>query len=88
MTHLQIKAHLLTLESKVDKNGNLYYRLSLQGIPSCYYYAFNYNLPESTWNSLTTPHNWVNRQVLVTYQELPNKDGNGTFYKVKQIEIT
>ena len=47
MTELKIKPHLLTLESKVDKNGNLYYRLSLQGIPG-YYYAFNYNLPEST----------------------------------------
>jgi hypothetical protein len=45
---LQIKATLLDLENKIDKNGNLYYRLSLQGIPNRYYYAFNYNLPEST----------------------------------------
>jgi hypothetical protein len=44
---LQIKASLLDLESKTDKNGNLYYRISLQGMPG-YYYAFNYNLPEST----------------------------------------
>jgi len=44
---LQIKSHLSNLESKVDKNGHLYYRLSLQGIPG-YYYAFNYNLPETT----------------------------------------
>jgi RNA binding exosome subunit len=47
ISELQIKAHLLDLESKVDKNGNFYYRLSLQGIPG-YYYAFNYNLPELT----------------------------------------
>jgi len=52
-----------------------------------YYYAFNYNLPELTWKSLTTPHNWINRQVLITYQELPNRDNLGTFYKVKQIEL-
>ena len=83
---LQIKAHLLTLESKVDKNGHLYYRLSLQGI-SGYYYAFNYNLPQTTWQSLTTPHNWINRQVLITYQELPNKNNQGTFYKVKDVQI-
>ena len=85
---LQIKAHLLDLESKLDKNGNFYYRLSLQGIPGRYYYVFNYNLPEVTWKALTTPHNWINRQVLVTYQELPNRDNSGTFYKVRQIELT
>ena len=45
---LQIKAHLLDLESKLDKNGNSYYRLSLQGMPNLYYYAFNHNLPETT----------------------------------------
>jgi hypothetical protein len=84
---LQIKSHLSNLESKVDKNGHPYYRLSLQGIPS-YYYAFNYNLPELTWKSLTTPHNWINRQVLITYQELPNKNNQGTFYKVKDVQIT
>ena len=83
---LQIKAHLLDLENRTDKNGHLYYRLSLQGM-SGYYYAFNYNLPELTWKSLTTPHNWINRQVLITYQELPNRDNLGTFYKVKQIEL-
>ena len=84
---LQIKAHLLDIESKLDKNSHLYYRLSLAGIPGRYFYAFNYNLPESTWQALTTPHNWINRQVLITYQELPNKDGNGTFGKVKEIQI-
>lgn len=85
---LQIKAQLLDLESKTDKNGQPYYRLSLQGIPGRYYYAFNYNLPSNTWQSLTTPHNWINRQVLMTYQELPNKDNSGTFYRVKDLQIT
>jgi hypothetical protein len=45
---LQIKAQLLELEAKVDKNGHLYYRLSLSGMPNRYYYVFNYNLPSST----------------------------------------
>ena len=84
---LQIKAQLLELEAKVAKNGHLYYRLSLPGMPNRYFYVFNYNLPPTTWQSLTTPYNWINRQVLITYQELPNQDGNGTFAKVKDIEI-
>ena len=45
---LQIKATLIELESKLDKNFNPYYRLSLQGIPGRYYYAFNNSLPETT----------------------------------------
>ena len=84
---LQIKAQLLDIESKVAKNGHLYYRLSLQGMPNRYFYAFNYNLPSTTWQSLTTPPNWINRQVLITYHQLTNQDGNGTFAKVKDIEI-
>ena len=84
---LKIKSHLLDIESKTDKNGQPYYRLSLKGIPGRYYYAFSYNLPPDTWQALTTPHNWINRPVLITYQELPNKDQWGTFYKVKGIEI-
>ena len=85
---LQVKATLLDLETKVDKNGHLYYRLSLHGIPGRYYYAFSYYLSPQTWNALTTPHNWINRQVLITYQELPNHDNVGTLYRVKEIEIT
>ena len=84
---LQIKATLIDLENRTDKNGNPFYRLSLSGMPSHYYYAFNNSLPTTTWSTLTTPHNWINRQVLITYQELPNKDNLGTFYKVKGIEL-
>lgn len=84
---LQIKATILDLESKVDKNNNPYWRLSLVGLPACYYYAFSYNLSEKTLQLLKVPHNLVNRQVLITYQELPNKDYQGTFCKVKEIQI-
>ena len=85
---LQIKAYLLDLESKTDKNGNPYYRISLAGIPGRYFYAFSYYLPEVTWKTLIeTPHNLINRQVLITYQELTNKDNLGTFCKVKDVEL-
>jgi hypothetical protein len=41
---LQIKALLIDIESKTDKNGNPYYRLSLQGLPARYFYAFSFSL--------------------------------------------
>ena len=85
---LQIKALLLDLESKTDKNSNPYFRISLQGLINRYFYAFSNSLPATTFKSLTNTSNFINRQVLITYQEFPNQDGKGTFYKVKQIEIT
>jgi len=87
MTHLQIKATIADIESKTDKNTNPYWRLSLQGSPN-FFYAFSFNLSESTRQTLTaTPYNFINRQVLITYQELPNQNNQGTFFKVQQIEI-
>lgn len=85
---LQIKATLVDIENRTDKNNNPYLRLSLQGIYGRYYYAFN-NLKKEIFTSLTNfPHKFVNRQVLVTYQELPNRDNLGTFYRVKDLQIT
>jgi len=85
---LQIKATLLDLETKLDKNTNPYFRLSLSGLPNRYFYAFGFSLPAETLTVLNTPQNLINRQVLITYQELPNQDGIGTFCKVKQIQLT
>jgi len=86
---LQIKARLLDIEPKTDKNGNPYCRLSLVGQPSGYFYAFSNSLKVATFQTLTnTPHNLVNRQVLITYEELSNKNNGGNFCKVKQIELT
>jgi hypothetical protein len=84
---LQIKATIIDIEAKTDKNNHPYWRLSLAGLLARYFYAFNYNLPAATLSYLKSSHNLVNRQVLITYQELPNQDQNGTFCKVKQIEI-
>jgi len=86
---LQIKATIIDIESKTDKNNNPYFRLSLQGMPGRYFYAFSFSLPPDTWQTLLdAPHNLINRQVLITYQELPNKDNSGTFFKVQALELT
>jgi len=87
---LQIKATLLDIESKTDKNAHPYFRLSLQGLPARYFYVFStdYNLKKETLSILTNaPLNLLNRQVLITYQELPNQVNQGSFFKVQQIQI-
>ena len=84
---LQIKTTIIDSEAKFDKNSNPYFRLSLANLPQRYFYAFSYNLPETTLQLLKTPSNSVNRLVLITYQELPNQNNQGTFCKVQQIEI-
>jgi len=88
MNQLQIKATILDIESKLDKNSNPYYRISLQNLPNRYFYTFSYNLSENTSQLLKTRHHLINRQVLITYQEFPNQDNQGTFFKVKEIQIT
>ncbi|CAJ0761251.1 13160_t:CDS:2 [Entrophospora sp. SA101] len=40
---LQIKATILDIEPKFDKNNNPYFRLSLAGMPTRYFYAFSFN---------------------------------------------
>ena len=81
----QIKSILTDIEPKKDKNLNPFYKLTLQGLTS-YFYAFS-NLPAETWTLLKeSPHQLVNQQVLITYEELPNKNNPGTFYRVKAIE--
>jgi hypothetical protein len=45
---LQIKATIIDIENKTDKNSNPYYRLSLQGMPGRYFYAFSFSLPPDT----------------------------------------
>ncbi len=85
---LQIKATILDIEPKFDKNNNPYFRLSLAGMPTRYFYAFSFSLNPETLSTLTNaPHNFINRQVLITYQELPNQNNQGTFCKVQAIQI-
>ncbi|CAI2192154.1 7883_t:CDS:2, partial [Funneliformis geosporum] len=87
---LQIKTRITEIESKTDKNGNPYVRLTLHGLVNRYFYAFSNSLKTETLTALTTtPYNFINRQVLITYQELPNQTNQGTFtgYPTYGIEI-
>ena len=87
MSQLQIKALISDIEPKLDKNSNSFFKLTLQGT-SNYFYAFSNNLPPDTLTALTNaPHNFVNRQVLISYQELPNRDSGGKFFKVQGIQL-
>ena len=87
-TELTAKTTINDIEPKLDKNQNLYFKLTLRGF-SNYFYAFSYKFPEKTWQTLQeTPEQFINQLALITYQELPNQDQQGTFYKVKSIEIT
>ncbi|CAI2195651.1 6969_t:CDS:2 [Funneliformis geosporum] len=79
-SELQIKTRITEIKSKTDKNGNPYGRLTLHGLANRYFYAFSNNLKPEIFTTLTTtPYNFINRQVLITYQELPNQDNQGTF---------
>ncbi len=85
----KIKAILIELESKLDRKGNSFYRLKLAGFPD-YFYTFttDYSLKASTVKLLSeNSEKLLHQLVLITYEEVPNKDNPGTFKKVKEIEI-
>jgi hypothetical protein len=45
-------------------------------------------LPKETLSALQeNPEQFINQLALITYQELPNQDGQGTFYKVREIKL-
>jgi hypothetical protein len=45
-------------------------------------------LPKQTLQMLKeNPEKLINQLVLITYQELPNQDQQGTFFKVKEIQL-
>ena len=71
------------------ENQNLYFKLLVKWNENTQtFYAFSHNLSAETLQTLKeTPEQFINQLVLITYQELPNQDQQGTFYKVKQIEI-
>ncbi|CAG8823802.1 11073_t:CDS:2 [Racocetra persica] len=78
------------IETKSDKNNNPYFRLSLQGLPGHYFYAFSqdYNLKNTTTLCTLTeaPLNFINRPVLITYEEIKGRDNlplyNDTLYNL------
>jgi hypothetical protein len=86
-TELTAKTVINDIEPKLDKNFNPYFKLSLQGF-SNYCYAFSYNLSAETLRTLKeTPEQFINQLALIAYQELPNRDNQGTFFKVKDLQL-
>jgi hypothetical protein len=99
-TELSVKTTINDIESKLDKNANPYFKLTLRGFPNPFY-AFSYHLSKETFKTLKEkPEQLTNQLALITYQEtrsirntsvvgdqLPNQDNQGTFFKVKAIEI-
>ena len=84
---LSVKTTIQDIEVKQDKNFNPYFKLSLRGFPNCFY-AFSYNLSVETLRTLKeNPEKLINQLALIAYEELEHKDKNGTFFKVKEIEI-
>ena len=84
---LQIKALIIDIEAKLDKNTNPFYKISLQGTPD-YFYAFSNSLPKETLTMLQqSPHQLVNQLALISFEELTNKDNSGTFRRIKAIEL-
>jgi hypothetical protein len=81
---LTTKTTISDIEAKRDKNLNPYFKITAN---SQFFYAFGYNLPSSTLQTLSeTPYKLVNQATVITYEELPNKDNQGTFLRVKEIQ--
>ena len=84
---LQIKAIIIDIEAKLDKNTNPFYKIALQGTPD-YFYAFSNSLPQETLTRLQqSPHQLVNQLALISFEELTNKNNSGTFRRIKAIEL-
>lgn len=86
-TELSVKTTINDIEPNLDKNQNLYFKLTLRGFANPFY-AFSYNLPERILTILKEkPEQFTNQLALIAYEELEHQDKNGTFYKVKQIQV-
>jgi len=86
-TELTAKTVINDIEPKLDKNFNPYFKLNLRGFPNCFY-AFSYNLSQETLSILKdSPEKLINQLALISYQELPNRDNQGTFFKVKDLQL-
>ena len=88
----QVKTTITDIESKLDKNGNCFYKVSIAwelGKTRVFYaFANDFNLKAETLKLLTNaPESLINQRAAITYQELENKDGNGTFARIKEIAI-
>ena len=88
----QVKTTITDIESKLDKNNNRFYKVSIAwelGKTRAFYaFSTDFNLKDDTLKLLTnSPEKLINQRVTITYQELDNKDKNGTFARIKEIAI-
>lgn len=89
--YLTAKSTITNIEAKIDKNSHRYFRVNVRWNDNDrVFHAFStdYNLKNETLAELTnTPENLLNRLVLITYEELENKQFNNTFYRIKEIQL-
>jgi len=88
----QIKTTITDIENKLDKNNNTFFKVWINWElgKTRVFYAFNndFNLKTETLQLLTnSPEQLINQRVTIAYQELDNKDGNGTYCRIKEITI-
>ena len=88
----KVKTSIIDIEEEKDKNSNRFYKVSLAwelGKPQVFYaFSTDFNLKNETLQLLThSPERLINQRVTITYQELENKDHNGTFCRIKEITI-
>ena len=89
--YLTAKTTITNIDPQIDKNSNRYFRVSVRwDTNDRLFYAFgtDYSLKNETLADLTNaPENLINRLVLITYEEVENKQFNNTFVRIKQIEV-
>lgn len=86
----QIKTVINDVEQKLDKNNNFYYRVCAKWNNNIqFFYAFenDFSLKENTLIRLAnSPEQLINKEATIIFEEKLNKDGNGTYCKIKEIE--
>jgi hypothetical protein len=88
---LTITTIISEIEPRIDKHNNRYFRVSVDWNNQariCYAFATDFSLKTETLQTLTTsPENLLNRLVLITYQEVENRDNGFIFTRIKEIQL-
>lgn len=88
----QIKTTITDIEEKQDKNNNTFFKVWVAwelGKPRVFYaFSTDFNLKNETLQLLTnSPEKLINQRLTITYQEVESKDGNGTYYRIREIAV-
>ena len=88
--YLTVKSTITNIESQIDKNSHRYFRVNVRwdtNDRTFYAFSTDYSLKSETLADLTNaPENLLNRLVLITYEELENKQFNNTFFGLKKFK--